>query len=43
MIKFAQSACQFVLDVKLGVDLSYPWPEAIRFAWSIWGWQTARA
>lgn len=43
MIKFAQSAHQSVLDAKIGADLGYSWPDAIRFAWSIWGWQTARA
>jgi hypothetical protein len=34
---------QFLLDAKLGADLGYSWPEAIRFAWSIWGWQEAKA
>jgi hypothetical protein len=43
MIKFAQSAHQFLLDVKIGVDLGESWPSAVRFAWKIWGWQTARA
>lgn len=42
MTKFAQSAYQFVLDAKIGADLGYSWPDAIRFAWSIWGWQTER-
>lgn len=42
-LRWLGSFGQFVLDAKLGADLGYPWPEAIRFAWSIWGWQTARA
>ncbi|MEB2845924.1 hypothetical protein [Endobacterium cereale] len=36
------AAGQFVLDVKIGYDLGYSWPSAVKFAWSIWGWQTAR-
>lgn len=39
VVGHARAAYQFVLDVKIGADLGYPWPEAIRFAWSSWGWQ----
>lgn len=42
-LRWLGSFGQFVLDAKIGADLGYSWPDAIRFAWSIWGWQTARA
>jgi hypothetical protein len=40
--KFARhlgAAWQFVIDVKIGYDLGCGWPNAICFAWSIWGWR----
>ncbi|MND44331.1 hypothetical protein D3C80_351650 [compost metagenome] len=43
MIKFAQSVHQFVLDVKIGADLGYDWPTAVRDAWKMWGWRAERA
>lgn len=39
VVGFARAAYQFVLDVKIGADLGYSWPEAVRIAWSIWGWR----
>ncbi|TWF42208.1 hypothetical protein [Neorhizobium alkalisoli] len=38
-----RAAYQFVYDVRLGADLGYDWPSAVKFAWSVWGWQEARA
>lgn len=43
MIKLAlhqlRAAYQFVLDAKIGADLGYDWPTAVRDAWKMWGWR----
>lgn len=39
IVRHARAAYDFVIDVKISANLGRTWPQAIRIAWSLWGWR----